>query len=261
MRAYIQEGHEGDPNYMSLNRTAHAFWERGYEVVRFNYPQLDEGFLDRGLLKFPDETIVAGGVSTVREALVRAGRPLPPMLDLPDELAPWIGRRWWESTLGEVRALVNNRSDQLPLHIKPFNRHKLFKGGVIREFRDLIASNAIESDVPILVQEYVDFVSEWRASVFRGRIVNVAHYLGDPLRFPDVEVMQAAQDAFDNQPIACGIDWGITSTGQTLIVEVNDSFALGNYGVRDQLHSVMIETRWREMMGLPDNGIGERYFW
>lgn len=29
MRAYVQIGNEGDPNYWNLEQTAHGFWERG----------------------------------------------------------------------------------------------------------------------------------------------------------------------------------------------------------------------------------------
>ena len=99
MRAYVQKGNEGDPNYWNLEQTAYGFWERGYEIIRFYYPELGEGVLDRGLLKFPDETIVAGGVGTIREALERAGRPLPKNLDLPKSLEPWIGKYLWTCTL------------------------------------------------------------------------------------------------------------------------------------------------------------------
>ena len=59
------------------------------------------------------------------------------------------------------------------------------------------------------------------------------------------------------------MDWGVTDTGQTLLVEVNDGFALGNYGfalgnygTKGYHYTAMIECRWRELMGLSDNGVG-----
>lgn len=107
MRAYVQQLLEDDASYLSFNQIAHWFRERGYEVVRFDYPQLDEGFLDRGLLKYPYETIVAGGVKTIREALIRAGRPVPNVPDLPECLKPWIARRFWTATFGEIRLLAD----------------------------------------------------------------------------------------------------------------------------------------------------------
>lgn len=258
MRAYVQKGNEGDANYFNLEQTAYGFWERGYEIIRFCYPELGEGNLDRGLLKFPDETIVSGGVGTIREALQRAGRPIPENLDLPEVLKPWIGRNYWKSTLAEIRMNVESGEVQKPVHVKPMFHHKKFKGTIVREFRDLIPSASVDGDTPVLVQEVVSFVSEWRAYILRGQIVNVSNYLGDSLVFPDSQIMQAALDSFEMCPIAFGMDWGITADGDTLIVEVNDGFALGNYGVRLFEFTAMIEARWRELMGLSDNGVGER---
>ncbi|SFJ18540.1 ATP-grasp domain-containing protein [Planctomicrobium piriforme] len=257
MRAYVQQGSQEDFNFLSLDQTAHWFWERGYEVIRFDYPELGAGVLDRGLRQFSEETIVAGGVGTIREALQRAGRPLPENLDLPQCLDNWIGRRFWTSTLDEIRSLVEANAGLLPVHVKPLRHHKKFKGRVIAEFRDLIPTADIDGEMPVLVQEVVRFASEWRASVFRGRIVHVGNYAGDPLLFPDANRMQGALKAFVSPPVACAMDWGVTEAGETLLVEVNDAFALGAYGIRGSIYTAMIEARWRQLMGLADNGVGE----
>ena len=50
------------------------------------------------------------------------------------------------------------------------------------------------------------------------------------------------------------MDWGVTSQGDTQLVEVNDGFALGNYGLSGGVYTAMIEARWRELMGLRDYG-------
>lgn len=256
MRAYVQQGRKGDPNYPNLERVAYTFSERGYEMLRFEYPELCDGALDRGLLSYPDETIVAGGVGTVRAAIKRANRSLPDLQELPDSLKPWIGREFWTSTLEAVRKPFENGEETHPVHVKPLHEHKKFTGTVFKEFRDLIPSAAVADETEVLVQEVVEFVSEWRAYIFRNRIKNVANYRGDPLAFPDPTRMQDALKAFEDQPVACSMDWGITSTGETLLVEVNDGYSLGNYGVDMYTYTAMIEARWREIMGLEDNGIG-----
>jgi len=63
--------------------------------------------------------------------------------------------------------------------------------------------------------------------------------------------------AFEDRPISFGMDWGITSAGPTILVEVNDGFSLGNYGLRGPEYTALIEARWRQLMGLPDNGVGD----
>lgn len=127
---------------------------------------------------------------------------------------------------------------------------------MVASFADFIPLAGVDDNEPVVVQEFVEFVSEWRATVLRDRIVNVAHYLGDPLKFPDVEVVRRALGDFADRPIACGMDWGVTADGRTLLVEVNDGYALGNYGVRGHQYTAVIECRWRELMGLEDNGVG-----
>jgi hypothetical protein len=258
MRAYVQKLLKGDTSYLSFNQIAYWFWEREYEVVRFDYPQLDEGFLDRGLLRYPDETIVAGGVKTMRDALQRAKRPLPNVPDLPESLMPWIGRKFWTTTFGEFLLLANEGSPPLPLHIKPLQHEKLFTGKVIQHPHDLARLGAVNDTEPILVQESVEFLAEWRAYIFRGRIVHVARYRGEPLLFPDSVNLKDALAAFHNPPIAFSMDWGVTPEGDTLLIEVNDATALGNYGLNGEIQTAMIEARWRQLMGLSDNGIGER---
>ena len=257
MRAYVQKVRESDAIYLPMVESAHWFNQRGYEVIWFEVADISKGVLDDELLHHPDEMVVRGGVGTIRQLLQRAGRPAPPNIDLPTSLTEWVGRRYWQSTMGKIRSIVDSPEFQ-PIHIKPLDWHKLFKGTVIRAFRDLIPTASISSDEPVLVQEYVEFVSEWRASILRDKILNIGHYRGDPLVFPDAHVAKAALKAFEERPISFGMDWGITSSGQTLLVEVNDGFSLGNYGLRGGEYTALIEARWRQLMGLPDNGIGER---
>jgi hypothetical protein len=256
MRAYVQHVRESDSIYLPMVEAAHWFGLRGYEVIRFEFSDIENGLLDEDLLRNPEEMVVRGGVGAIRRLLHRAGRPSPPNIDLPASLSRWIGRRFWESTLGQIRSSVNSEGFQ-PVHVKPLSDQKLFKGMVVRAFRDLISTASIPSDVPVLVQEYVEFVSEWRASVLRTRVLNVGHYRGDPLLFPDPDVIRTAVLAFEDRPISFGLDWGITSSGETLLVEVNDGFSLGNYGLRGAEYSALIEARWRQLMGLRDNGVGE----
>jgi len=257
MRAYVQQVRKETPIYLAMEQASHWFWQRGYEVVRFEYEEIALGKLDDDLLERPDEMVVRGGVETIRQLLVRAGRPAPPNLDLPASLQPWIGRRAWEATLGEVRAAMGTERFE-PLHMKPLRHHKLFTGMVVRSFRDLIPTAGLPATTPVLAQQCIEFRSEWRTTILRRRILNVGHYKGDPLLFPDADRMRSALAAFEERPISFAMDWGVTSAGETLLIEVNDGYALGNYGGSGADYTAMVEARWRELMGLPDNGVGER---
>jgi hypothetical protein len=257
MRAYVQQVKQNTTIYLATIEAAHWFWERGYEVIWFQFGDIASGVLDEWLFSRPDEMVVRASAESTRSLLARAKRPDPPVLDLPSSLTPWIGRFTWETTLGEVRNQVDSEVPFNPFHIKPLGQQKLFKGTVVYGLRDLIASAGISDDTPVLAQQKIEFVSEWRSYILRDKILGVAHYKGNPLTFPNVEVMQESIDVFVDRPIAFAMDWGITASGHTLLVEVNDAYAFENYGLHGMPYTAMIEARWRQLMGLKDNGVGD----
>lgn len=225
------------------------FGARGAECVVWHEADLEAGKLDADLRDDPEHTIVFGGVGAVRLALHRVGRPMPDLPDFPAPVLPFAGRKVWNSTLGEIHRIVNQTPELLPLHVKPHHQ-KLFTGIVVTAFKDLIRTAGLPDTVPILMQEVVPFISEWRSVILRGEILNVAHYRGDPLVFPDPKLMKAAVEAFDGSPVAYALDWGVTSDGRTLLVEANDAHSLGNYGLRGNEYCEVIIARWRELMGI-----------
>ena len=233
----------GEPRYCQAQQVNYWFWERGYEVIPFERNDLLEGRLDDDLLRDKENTLVYGAVAVVRDALSRLSVAAPPNLDFPPMLKAFFGRAIYEGTMGEIRKLESENPERLPLHVKPRDRHKLFKGTLVRGFADLIPISGVDDSEPIIIQESVVLQSEWRATILRGEIVNVANYKGDPLSFPDRSTMLNAVEAFQERPIGFAMDWGITDAGQTILVEVNDGYALGNYGVRGHQYTAMIECR------------------
>lgn len=229
-----------------MQQLSYAFWERGYEVLPFEYPALSAGELDAWLVR-EQPAIVVGHIAAVRCALERAGCPSPSVPGLPPALEPWFGREVWTSTLGEIRRRLQTEPEAFPLHVKPALDDRLFSGVLVRAFRDLVPLAAVDPSAAVLVQAPLEFVSEWRAYVSEGQILRVCNYLGDPLRFPDRAVLEAGLAAFDPAPVAYGADWGVTSSGQTLLVEINDAYALGNYGLLGHELAAFMEARWREL--------------
>ena len=53
-------------------------------------------------------------------------------------------------------------------------------------------------------------------------------------------------------PAGRAIDLGVTSDGRTLLVEVNDGFALGSYGLDDVTYALLLSARWAELVGTED---------
>ena len=48
------------------------------------------------------------------------------------------------------------------------------------------------------------------------------------------------------------IDFGIDDVGKTFIIEVNDGFAFGHYGIGTSAYASCLAARWKEMV---ENGI------
>lgn len=186
---------------------------------------------------------VCGYIGDVWAALDVLGRPRPAPIDYPQELFYLRGRKIWRTTLGEVRATLQ------PLFVKPVE-HKVFTGFVHRgdgesRMRIVTQPDAVEC----WASEVVPFVSEHRAFVLRGEVVDVRRYKGDWWRAPDQRVVHEAVTVWRTRPVACCLDFGVTQEGHTLLVEANDGFAFGTYGLAPTLVAQMLSARWFEMAG------------
>ena len=103
----------------------------------------------------------------------------------------------------------------------------------------------------LLVSEPVDFISEYRVFLMRGQPIGMRYYKGNPFTAPSRKIVEAAARAWMSQPAACLLDFGVTSDGRTLLVEANDAFAFGNYGLPEITYARILECRWRDMVGAP----------
>ena len=72
--------------------------------------------------------------------------------------------------------------------------------------------------------------------------------MGDFRIFPDMNVIDNAIMDYKSQPAGYSIDFGITSDGRTLLIECNDGWSLGNYGLNDVTYSTLLAKRWVQLM-------------
>lgn len=198
-------------------------------------------------LELARDTLVYGGVPYTIAALNFLGVPIPEVLDYPQSLQKYFGRRITESTIGALR----QRGSSVPVFVKPKGGTKLFNGFIYAaSVEDLIRLNTFEDDVPIWMSEVVNFVSEYRVLVHQGLILACRHYKGDCSTFPDMNVALAASHEFTNAPVGYALDLGITDDDRTLLVEVNDAWALGSYGTPPIPFTEMVINRWKQIVGI-----------
>jgi len=53
---------------------------------------------------------------------------------------------------------------------------------------------------------------------------------------------------FTGAPVAYSLDFGVTEDGRTLLVEANDFYFLGCYGLSPLSYALAIADRWKEIV-------------
>ncbi len=214
---------------------------RYYTIKRIHRRQLPLG----------RDTFIAGDMDAMHGAMRQLGIPVPAPDDYPAALGEFLRRRVWTSTLGEVERALESGSTPTTF-VKPADRRKGFTGVVCYSERDVAMLGNVSRRQRVRCSEVVRWVSEYRVYVVDRRVVSVGHYDGDPTVPLDFGVVEAAVDAYRRSgqaPSAYGIDFGVLSTGETALVEANDGYALGAYGIDADSYTELLMRRWDELLG------------
>lgn len=188
--------------------------------------------------------IVVAYIEDTNKYLERLGLPPKMALNIPVELEKYTGREIRYMTMGEFK-----KDSQLPVFVKPARRSKEFVAGVLtkQDSKEFFFKDHPD-DTPVLVSEVVDIVSEYRGYVIDGELKGIYYYRGDFRVFPDVKVIDNAIKDYTTQPAGYSIDFGVTGDGRTLLIECNDGWSLGNYGLHHVTYSTLLAKRWLQMM-------------
>lgn len=229
-----------DDHVFSLNRVSArmGFLTKGAEVNMFE-PDAFDG------LDLNGDDIVVGGVGFAQRGMRRMGLPVPEIESIPASLQAFAGRRIWRSTMAELRSRVEH-GDAVFAKPRP-DRLKAFNGRLFSAFRDLVPTAHIADDEPVDCAEPIDLVSEFRCFVLRGDPLDLRPYKGDSLVFPDPAVIREAVAAYEDAPMGYAVDFGVTRDGRTVVVEVNDGYAVGAYGLAPLYYAELITARWDEI--------------
>jgi len=238
-KAYIRF-RENLPDNPNTFAAAEGFSQRGAEIVPFyGFGDL-ETFKDVG-----PETIVCGNIGDVWAALKALNVEIPPPVDYPEHLNWMFGREISRATLGEIRNSTKIR------FVKPTTQ-KLFTGFVWdpHDPRCRLNVAVYPDETQCWTSNVVEFVSEWRCFVRNKEVIGVKHYKGDWSKSPKKLILEKAVSDSNTcglMPDAYSVDAGVTANGQTLLVEVNEGYALGHYGLASILYAGFLETRWKQL--------------
>ena len=242
-------GPEGDMH--EWRSVSDAFKRRGYKVLRFTANEIAGQRLGITVA-----TPVVGGRQSMRLALrtckvITQEQPLPERSDYPLCLSNLLGRRITPSVLSDAL-----KSSHVFVKPRGASSVKIFTGFVLSD--NIAESHQLEAlppDTPVWCSEVLTgLVSEWRCYVLDGKVEAAVCYKGNEAVAPDLKCVEdaaATLHASDEGSAAFALDMGVVVAPhvKTVLIEVNDGFALGLYpGCPDDLYARMMVARWDEMV-------------
>ena len=238
MKVYIQSKDKYTPHNYNFFNAYQGFKEMGFETIMFsNFQELRNS---------KEDDVVVGYVNTVRQRLFDFGI-ITPEIDYPKELTRYLGRKIWTTKLSQI----TDNPELWPIFVKPIEDKK-FTGVVVRSTKDLVGCGTYGENPDILCSEIVNFKAEWRCFVRYGKILDVRPYKGDwRLHFEPTIIENAVKD-YSTAPNGYAIDFGVTDDGRTLMIEINDGYALGCYGLFYINYAKLLSARWAELTNTTD---------
>ena len=200
-----------------------------------SFEEVESGKFDMLIRK----KLFVGSVEFMREVFKRIG--------IEDVKVPMNSNRESEIiSLGEAHDRVSKGET---LFIKPIEI-KLFTGLVLDGMQYSCLEN-LPDDTSIRAYEPFKspIVSEWRIYVHNDRIEDSRNYSGEVVVTPNYDyVMNVISNNRGNFPCAYTIDIGILENEENVVVEYNDMWAIGNYGVPNDIYLRMLNDRYFEII-------------
>lgn len=184
---------------------------------------------------------ISGFIADVFTALKKIGIAKPEPIDYPEELREFLGRNVSQAILGDIIYGPNFK------FVKPIEQ-KLFTGFLYtNSVYDGRRTVGVPNDTPVWISDPVEFVSEYRVFVLQRDILEARFYKGDWGVAPDRKVVEKIVDTYRSGPRTYAVDVGVTKEGKTLIVECNNAYALGAYGLPAIKYATMVDDSWDEL--------------
>lgn len=177
-------------------------------------------------------------------ALGQLGISLPAPDDYPSALSQYFRRRIWPTTVGQLRAVL---AEGEPVFAKPRTSRKRFTGRVFADAGGWPLPT-MPSGLELWCSDPVAWQSEFRVFVAHGRVLGVRWYDGDPAIEPDEKTIRDCVAALGTKVDGYAFDVGVLDSGATAVVEVNDGFAIGTYGLEADAVARVLVARWKQLV-------------
>lgn len=226
------------PQTIDCSIAFHGFEELEYEI------EVIQNWLHLNKLELQQYNICVASVNICRHTLLKLGVKNFDILSYPEKLSIFL-----ERTVKEAEIIDIVRHYPKGKFVKPI-KPKRFNGFLTSENTSLQHLIDLDDHEKIYIVDPVDFVSEWRVYVRKKQIEAICFYKGIPTLFPNVVTIKKMIEMWDDSPCCYALDVGIVSPQKTLLVEVNDFYSLGNYGLDHITYANMLQMRWNELLSL-----------
>lgn len=239
-KAYIQEygNRKTEPEFEGVKKVLES---RGIDCEFFTIKRLL-----RDQLQINRETFVVGDHISMSHIFKKRSTQLPS--SYPESLRKYLKRNIWETTVRKL--IMNGNDDLINVFVKPKSKAKLFTGFVIQSNYDLLRLESLPKETELFCSPVVEWLSEFRVFVNQSEIVGIKNYSGKENIQLNMDTVETAIEEFENsneRTSGYGIDFGILKNGETALVEWNDGFALGSYGLEKEIYTDLILKRWEEI--------------
>lgn len=176
--------------------------------------------------------IPIGSVEFVTQHLQEFHGLTPKPLNVPSSLFHFAGRGIFNGTEKDTYI--------------PGDRTFVKSNDKIKGFQTVLRGAGEDEEVPpgnYQISDAISIDSEWRAFVYKGKLVGLQHYIGEFTLFPDVREIKRMIESFKDCPIAYTLDVGINEN-ETFVIEVHDFFSCGLYGFSNHAILPQMFGRW-----------------
>lgn len=211
------------------------------------YQYVNEDDIDL-ISSLPEVTLFVGSVEGTRKALGALGKTLPLPNYYPDTLTKFLGRH---VEVGTIANVISKIASGERVFAKPVDQWKSWTGQVFSESEGFSILSQLDKSTKVWLAEEIEFESEFRVYVMNGKVVSIDQYAGEVDREIDEEKISEAVSLLKSggyHTDTYAFDWGLTPSGELVLVEMNDAFAIGKYfKISNKEYFEFLLTRWHSM--------------
>ena len=232
---YIQSDSERiRPHHFDVACAMFGAIETGQDYRLTTFEEVQSGKFN-GLIR---NNLFVGSVEFMKEVFSKIGKE--------DVRVPQNSNREHKvMTLDDAKSLAKSGKN---IFIKPFDI-KLFTGFVLDQMIHTSISD-IPGDTKVMVYDIFSspIKSEFRCYIHRNKVVDVRNYSGDIFSSPNEEYLTNVINSNKEFPIAYTIDIGILENNENVVIEYNDMWAIGNYGIPNDDYLKLLKNRYFEIV-------------